>query len=94
MNETIPCPHCGAVHTRASPLWRDAGTVIGGMAGAAVIVMRIIGKSSPVLASALLVGSAIGLLWGAQVGRTLGAEIDEALPRRFCCRSCGRKFAM
>lgn len=93
MNEPIPCPHCGSAHTRPGTLGRDAGTVIGGMAGAAMIVLRIIGRSSPVLASALLAGSLIGLLWGAQAGRAIGAKMDETFPITFRCRTCGREFA-
>jgi hypothetical protein len=59
--------------------------VAGGMAGTAFVVLRIISRSSPVLASALWVGGLIGLAWGGQAGYVLGAKIDQAFPRSRCC---------
>jgi len=71
----IPCPHCGSPHTRPGSEGRTTGMVLGGMAGAAFVVLRIIGRSSPILASALWVGGLIGLAWGGQ------AAYDQALYR-------------
>lgn len=85
------CPHCGSLHTRPGAEIRTAGAILGGMAGAAFVVLRIIGRSSPVLASALCVGGLIGLAWGGQAGYAIGAKIDETFPRSRC-RACGKEF--
>jgi hypothetical protein len=86
------CPHCGSLHTRPGAEIRTAGAILGGMAGAAFVVLRIIGRSSPILASALWVGGLIGLAWGGQAGYVLGAKIDQTLPRSRHCCACGKEF--
>ena len=89
----IPCPHCGSLHTRPGAEARTTGAVVGGMTGAAFVVLRIISRSSPILASALWVGGLIGLAWGGQAGYVLGAKIDQTFPRSRCC-ACGKDFIL
>lgn len=87
-----PCPQCGSTHTRPGAESRTTGAVLGGMAGAAFVVLRIIGRSSPVLASALWAGGLIGLMWGGQAGYAIGSRIDQTFPRSRRCCACGKEF--
>ena len=86
------CPECGSFHTEPQTPAANTGVVIGGMAGAAIVVLRIIGRSSPIVATVLLAGGLVGFLWGAQAGRAIGTEIDQLISVEYRCRSCGAKF--
>lgn len=87
----VACPHCGSTRTEQITSASLKGMLAGGMLGAAFVLNRLIAKPFPVLASALITGSALGFLWGAQVGRAIGGTIDGALPR-FSCLACQEEF--
>jgi hypothetical protein len=86
------CPYCGSRDLDPACGWRHRAALLGAATGSAMVVMRIIARSSPVLASALLVGGALGLLWGAQAGWSIGEKADSLYPQRYRCRSCGKEF--
>jgi len=65
--------------------------VTGAMLGAAFIIIKLANKPFPVLASALLTGATLGLLWGAQAGHSIGGSIDEVWPKNRC-PDCGTIF--
>ena len=87
-----PCPHCGSHHTQRQMPARNTATMIGGLVGTACVVSRIVVRPMPVLASALIMGAFIGLLWGARTGQAIGKAIDEAFPRTWKCLECGKNF--
>lgn len=88
----ITCPHCGSRNNRPGNQARTTGMIVGGMAGAAFVVLRIINRTSPVLASALLAGGLIGLLWGGEAGHAIGTKVDEISARGHRCHACGKGF--
>ena len=92
-DETLnACPFCGSTHTGPSKHAAYTGMLVGGMAGAGYTVNRLINKPFPVLASALITGCVLGLIWGAQVGRAIGGTLEEALGAKWRCAACGREF--
>lgn len=85
------CPHCGSARTIRTDQLSQKGMLAGGMLGAAYIVIKLANKPFPVLASTLLAGCAMGLLWGAQAGRSIGNTIG-AIFARHRCLDCGEEF--
>jgi len=85
------CPHCGSTRTVRIDQLSQKSMLAGGMLGAAYIVIKLANKPFPVLAATLLAGCAMGLLWGAQAGRSIGGAI-EAVFARHRCRDCGEEF--
>lgn len=83
------CPFCGAEIPADGNSARNAGTVIGALAGSAMVVARILRGAPPILPATLLVGCLIGLLWGAQAGRLVGEQVQDLMPTP-CCPKCGR----
>ncbi|PIQ43416.1 MAG: hypothetical protein COW05_04725 [Gammaproteobacteria bacterium CG12_big_fil_rev_8_21_14_0_65_46_12] len=92
MAVTVICPHCGSGHTKPGKRAGETGAVLGGLSGAAILVLRVVGRSVPVLPATLLTAAVIGLLWGAKAGQVVGTRIDDFFPHRARCRACGSEF--
>lgn len=92
MKNEVICPHCGERDAGSSSNARSAATVLGALSGAALVVLRIAGRTPAALPATLLAGALIGLLWGAKAGQFIHDRIDEAFPRMHQCHACSWEF--
>lgn len=86
------CQGFGPGSVGAAESAREAGAVLGALSGAAVVVWRILGHSAPIAPAVLLIGAAVGLVWGAKAGQVFGSYIDVTFPRKARSHSCGKDF--
>jgi uncharacterized protein YcfJ len=85
------CPHCGSCNTDQVHSGAQIGMMIGGVLGAAYATKKIIDDPLPVLATSLIAGCVLGLLWGSETGQIIGSFVDKAMPN-YRCFDCDKEF--
>jgi hypothetical protein len=73
-------PRGGVVSGPRNDRARTIGTIVGGIAGAAVAIVDILQEDTPVPIPVLLLGALVGMVWGAHAGRAIGGKVGDLLP--------------
>jgi hypothetical protein len=87
------CPSCGSYNTQPETWARDTAMIVDALASSAIVIGKLIGKTSPPLASTLMMAGQIGLAVGAVARSALGSEFGGSILRRHKCMSCSKEFS-
>jgi len=85
------CPHCGSYETHQRTAGTEIDLTIGSMLLATGLTVRLVGKSLPILAPAMLAGAVMGLACGLRLGPLVAGDYVRSA-HDYNCRSCGEAF--